>query len=272
VVASALLVLYLHGAIGAARPLLAGTALALCFMTRPSTLPLSVIFGLEALRVSRRQGGPLQQGTLAALVRDVDWGAALRRVAIFCAPLLVVGCIAMWLNHARFDNPFEFGHSYLEIRWRPRIEKWGLFNYHYLARNLSIFLAGLPWLSAEAPHVMIGRHGLALWVTTPAFLLLLWPRERPLLLTSLTVGAAMVALLDLCYQNSGWIQFGYRFSLDYAVVLIAMLAVGGRRFGRGFLAMLVLAVVVNLFGAVTFDRVGRFYSKDSSQRVIFQPD
>ena len=45
----------------------------------------------------------------------------------------------------------------------------------------------------------------------------------------------------LFYQNSGWVQFGYRFSLDYMVFLIALLAVGGNRLG-------VFAKLLILFG------------------------
>ena len=84
--------------------------------------------------------------------------------------------------------------------------------------------------------------------------------------------AFATALVDLCYQNSGWIQFGYRFSLDYSVLLIALLALGGRRFGPGFYALLAAACTITLFGAVTFDRAPIFYDQDSSQQVIFQPD
>jgi hypothetical protein len=91
-------------------------------------------------------------------------------------------------------------------------------------------------------------------------------------MTTLALGAGATALLDLCYQNSGWIQFGHRFSLDYAAVLIVLLALGGRRFGRGFHALVIAGVVVNLFGALTFDRMPAFYHRDLSQRTIFQPD
>ena len=60
----------------------------------------------------------------------------------------------------------------------------------------------------------------------------------------------------LLYQNSGWLQFGYRFSNDYAVFLFAMLAIGGSRFGKLFYALRAAgASRVNTFGALTFDRV-----------------
>jgi hypothetical protein len=34
----------------------------------------------------------------------------------------------------------------------------------------------------------------------------------------------------------------------------------------------VFAIVVNTFGAVTFDRYHQFYDDDSTQQVIFQPE
>jgi hypothetical protein len=172
----------------------------------------------------------------------------------------------------RFHDPFEVGYRFLRIRWAARIERWGLFSYHYLSKNLAVFLAALPWLSSVSPFVRISRHGLALWVTTPNYLWVLWPKRDRALLVALTVGAACAALIDLCYQNSGWVQFAYRFSLDYSAALVAMLALGGRRFGPGFYLLLVMACVVNTFGAITFDRMPQFYDRDATQQVIFQPD
>jgi hypothetical protein len=178
----------------------------------------------------------------------------------------------MALNQARFGDPFEFGHTYLQIRWRRRIETWGLFNYHYVAKNLAVVLTSLPWLSAAPPHLKISRHGLALWLTTPNLLYLLWPARMTPRSWALVAAVVPVALLDLAYQNSGWVQFGYRFSLDYLPLLFVLLALGGRRFGRLFVLLAIVAVIVNAFGAITFDRVHRFYDDDLTQSVVFQPD
>ncbi|NOY91304.1 MAG: hypothetical protein GXP55_08845 [Deltaproteobacteria bacterium] len=278
VVASALLMLYLLFGLDARRPVLAGLMLGLCFMARPTTLLLSLFFGVEALRMSRLDGAPTAapeaswQRRLWVWLRGVEWRPVFKNVALFSAPILAVGLVAMWHNAARFDSPLEFGHTYLQIRWRPRIELWGLFNYHYLGKNLAVFLADLPWLSKAAPYVKISRHGLALWFTTPALLLTLWPKRVTPTIIACWVGLLPVALLDLCYQNSGWIQFGYRFALDYLPLLFLLLALGRRRFGWGFGALLAFAIVVNTFGAITFDRAGQFYDDDGTQTVIFQPD
>jgi hypothetical protein len=81
-----------------------------------------------------------------------------------------------------------------------------------------------------------------------------------------------VALPSLLYQNTGWVQFGYRFSNDYMLFFMVLLAVGNRPMTRVFRTLVVLSIVVSLFGAVTFNRVPMFYNQDLSQQVFFQPD
>jgi hypothetical protein len=278
VVACPLIALFVLAALGGRRPLLAGSALGLCFAARTSTFPLGLFFVIEALescRLHTHAPPPAAAGALTRLVHwlsDVEWRRAASKLVWFALPVLAVVSLMLWLNYLRFDDPFEVGYRYLRIRWSGRIEKWGLFNYHYLAKNLAVWLAALPWLSAAEPYVRISRHGLALWVTTPAFLWVLWPKRSSITLCALGAATAAVALLDLCYQNSGWIQFAYRFSLDYSVLLIALIALGGRSFRGGFYALLIVACAINLFGALTFDRAQRFYDQDSTQQVIFQPD
>jgi hypothetical protein len=277
VVAVPLVAAYLMCAVSAERPVLAGLFIVLAFATRATPVALGgVLFVLEAVRVSLR--GPLPAGTLraraAALWRNLDGRALARRLALFGAPIVPVLAILMWHNHVRFGSVMEFGHHYLVIGWRPRIDRWGLFSYHYLARNLGVVLTSLPYLNQVPAKLQINMHGLALWVTTPAFLWLLWPRRTGPLWLALAVTVGLVAGMDLLYQNSGHEQFGYRFSNDYAVYLIAMLAIGGFRLRRLFWACAVLAVVVNSFGALTFHRAccGRFYYQDNSQRILYQPD
>lgn len=282
VVASALIPLLLLASLDGERPLVAGLVLGALFMTRPHTLLLGVIPLVELLAAHRKPDAPAlpapdERGPFARLVmwlRGTRWSDALKQLVVLGLPVLAVGLVAMAMNEARFERPTEFGHRFLMIHWRGRIETWGLFSYHYLSKNLAIFLASLPWLTAREPHVVISRHGLALWFTTPALLLALWPkRALDAYLRVLFLGAALVALMDLLYQNSGWVQFGYRFATDYLVVLIVLIALGGRKLrGPGFIAAMIFAIAVNLFGAITFDRAHQFYDDDATQERVFQPD
>jgi hypothetical protein len=56
------------------------------------------------------------------------------------------------------------------------------------------------------------------------------------------------------------------------VYLFLLLAIGNFRFGRLFWSLAVVAVAVNTFGALTFDRAPQFYYTDNSQQIIYQPD
>lgn len=286
VVAVPLSALFVLFSLRARRPLLAGTLLGLLFWTRPSTYPLALFFVIEALDAAWRpqpsatgmRGDVDAESEVEPLVRvtrwlrSIEYRHAFGKIIWFAVPFAIAGGLAMWFNASRFDDPFEFGHTHLRIRWKGRIDKWGLVNYHYFAKNLAVFLAAMPWISAVSPFVKISRHGLALWFTTPHYLGVLWPKRANVTYVALAIAAGAVALLDLCYQNSGWIQFAYRFSLDYAVLLVAMLALTGRKQATGFWLLFAFAIIVNTFGAITFDRAGLFYDDDSTQQLIFQPD
>jgi len=96
---------------------------------------------------------------------------------------------------------------------------------------------------------------MSLFVTTPLFFYLLWPREKPRLHRALWLTTALVAIPGFFYQNSGYYQFGFRFSLDYTPYLFLLLALGGRTFTRLFIAAALLGVAVNALGAAVFNRL-----------------
>ena len=262
VVATSFVCLYLLFGFGARRPFSAGLCLALAFLCRPATLLLAPFFLLQARGAVNDREGRRSEPRLELI----------RSVSSFALPLALVIAAAMWHNAARFDDPFELGHRFLQVRWRSRIETWGLFSTHYLPRNLTVFFLSLPWLLDSSPFIRISRHGLALWFTSPFLLWGVWPKKLDATILSLWAAIVPTALCTLLYQNTGWVQFGYRFSLDYLPLLFVLLAVSGRRFGLSFLACALLAIVINSFGAVTFDRFSRFYDDDPTQQVIFQPD
>jgi hypothetical protein len=280
VVASVLIVSFLIFTLNAAHPYLAGATLGALSMTRPPTLLIGLVFVVEALRRYRapdalpNASDPDAHPLLRMLrwVRGADHPRVLGALARVAGPALIGLALQLWLNHARFDDPFSTGYEHLQIRWKARIETWGLFNYHYFSKNLAVFCASLPWFYDSAPYVKISLHGLALWFTTPNLWWLLWPAQLDARMLGLYGSALLIALLDLSYQNSGWLQFGYRFSLDYMPLLFLLLALGARRFGPAFALCAAFAVIVNTFGALTFDRAWQFYDNDGSQNRLFQPD
>jgi hypothetical protein len=244
VVGVALMLVYAWASIEAKRPVIAGLALGAAALTRT---PMAFALPLFLLELWRVYGG-----------RD-NWRAMVPSALRFTIPVVAFALAGMIYNAVRFGAPTEFGHTFLDVRQQIQIEQWGLVNYHYLARNLAVAFTLLPELSAHAPYIQIGGHGLAMWFTTPLLVYVLWPRDKPAIHRALWLSIAFVAIPGLLYQNSGWVQFGYRFSLDYMVLLIMLIAIGGRPLGRLAKALIVFGIVVNLFGAITFDRDWRYY-------------
>jgi hypothetical protein len=273
---------YLFCALDASFPLLAGLCVGLGALTRSPLLFAVPLFVLEAVRVYALNGAgssitdvsSSRFQLLQRFLAGVQWRPLIWRLALFGLPIALCLAFSLWHNHARFGSIYETGYQYLTVAWQARMKKWGLFHYHYLPRNLGVLLTQLPWPELGKWSFRINVHGLALWFTTPVYLWLLWPKRVRAPHVALWVTVAAVAVPTLFYQNTGWSQFGYRFSNDYAVFLFALLAIGGRRMGPLMIGALLFSVVVNSFGAVTFGRsqFGRFYYSDPSQQKFYQPD
>ncbi len=227
---------YVWAAVGARRPVLAGACVALGFATRPPWVVLP-LFLFEAVRAAGgREGLRTAQGRRALL-------SLLIRFAV---PIAVGGVALAAYNYARFQNPFEFGHKFMPVQWQERMFRFGLFNYHFLSRNLAAALLLLPRVMTHYPYVKISQHGMSLLVTSPNLAYTVMPQEPSPLTRPLWLTIAAVALPSLLYQNSGYVQWGYRFSLDYMVYFVVLLAIGNRRLTRLFKGLLIAAIAINL--------------------------
>jgi hypothetical protein len=240
IVATVLTGLFVLASFEARRPFLAGLCLGAILLTRPHVAAWGLFYVYETYRAHGKK---------------IPW----TKVAVFAAPIVLLGAAGFAFNWARFGALGEFGHFYLNVRWTDRIQRYGLTNYAFLSRNLTCALTLLPKLLGKRPYVQLSFHGMSLLLTTPAYLYLLWPRVKSSLHTALWCVVAPIALLGLLYQNDGWVQFGYRFSNDFSFALIMLLAIGGRPLTRTWKVLIVVGIAVNLFGALTFGRGTPYY-------------
>jgi hypothetical protein len=242
VCAVVLALVYAWASIEGRRPIIAGLALGAAALTRPPMAFMFPLFVLEAVRVA----GGLRDRTA--------WRRAVGPVVRFALPVVGFAVAGALYNFVRFGSFSEFGHSYLEVRQQAQIEAHGLFSLHYVPRNLAVALLQLPLVSSgRSPWIAYSGHGLAVWVTTPA-LVLLASRARSPIRLALWVTIAVVALPSLAYQNSGWVQFGYRFALDYMVFVVMVIAACGRQLTAVMKVLIAVSVAINIAGAVVFDR------------------
>ena len=67
--------------------------------------------------------------------------------------------------------------------------------------------------------------GMSIFLTTPAFLLILRAKRRDELIIPAWVGMTGILIPLWMYHATGWVQFGYRYTTDFIVFLFILLAV-----------------------------------------------
>jgi hypothetical protein len=162
---------------------------------------------------------------------------------------------------------------------------WSITDIRYIPQNIGIMLFGMPRILPHFASVFPGDSGDPLCVATsarglfdrscplaipeatgtsiilssPAYLvgLLAFRPLRTLKIDRATAGATIavlaIAIVNLMHFSQGWVQFGYRFSNDFAPFALILVALGASRLGRWWplLAVLVgLSIVVNFWGVM----------------------
>jgi hypothetical protein len=198
---------------------------------------------------------PGPEGRLVQLKRlRFGYRSALQKLVPFALAAAPLSIVAAAYNQIRFGSLSEFGHRFLyNNRVNADIDQFGLFNLSYLARNLDAAFFKLPQISLSPLRLSYDPHGLSLLLTLPLLLLLLVPKLKPRLHWPLWLTVAACAVPGLLYQNTGYVQFGFRFSLDYTPYLLLLFAVGGWSLRSGWVtAAASLGILVNFWGAVAF--------------------
>jgi hypothetical protein len=240
--------LYVRNAVGTHRPLLAGLFFSMAVLTRTPLLFSGVFFVVEALCPTAGK----RKEELAAVWKNPR--PALDKLGSFAAGAAPLAVLHAAYNHMRFGSVAEFGHKFLfNNRVNVDIDTYGLFHPSYLQRNLEAAFLKFPTISLNPPTLSYDPHGLSLLLTLPILVFLLMPKAQPRLHWPLWLTVAACALPGLLYQNDGYMQFGFRFSLDYTPYLLLLFAVGGWSMkSRAVQAVWAFAVLVNFWGAVGF--------------------
>lgn len=188
---------------------------------------------------------------------DASRSASSRRrtllVGAIPAILSVLGLL--WYNHARFGDPLDFGYTRqnVSIELIGALHEQGLFSNEHGLRNLYWMLLAPPRWSQEFGQFVPDPHGMSLLLTTPALLWLAatWGRRPVLRGAWAALGLTLVPLIF--YYNTGWQQFGYRFSMDFVIPALVLLAVGrGQRLGWPLRVAIALGIAINLYGIVCY--------------------
>jgi hypothetical protein len=248
--------IFVLGAMNAAverRRILAGVLLGVACLSRPTVFfMVPVITGLYlASRVS--ENAEAVDGSKQKL------GAVASQIAQIALPAAGIALLLLGYNQARFGKFSEFGYSGENVapRLADDLATWGQFNPHYIVHNVwAMFFAGPNW-GAEplsTPTVSPNGEGMSIFLTTP-IIGYAFRAGRGVNLTRWSWAAIGLMLIPLLtYYNTGWYQFGSRFSLDFMPALFVLMAIGiGSRLSWIGRALIVFGVAVNLWGLAWFN-------------------
>lgn len=150
---------------------------------------------------------------------------ALNHIILIVSPLFIFTSLLMLYNYARFNHPLEYGYSYINEapNLQARREQYGISSIRHIPHNLRHMVWQVPKISPrEGWRIDFDLQGNSIFFLTPPFLaaFLAWRRNIYPILLWLT--AVVTILPTLMHYSTGWMQFGYRYSLDITAILVLL--------------------------------------------------
>ena len=230
---------------------LAGLALGLA-----ATARLPVLFGFPFLMLVGR-GGVVGRTVSAGI------GTAIPIAGLVLYNLVTTG----HLFHPAYEYLYQLeAYGYPHLNYNP---EWSIEDVRYIPQNLALMLGGLPTIlpdcgptsvrglfDMDCPFIVPRDVGTSLLLTSPAYLLAIpavraFARDR--LVAGATIAVLAIAVLNLMHFSQGWVQFGYRFSNDFAPFALILVVLGMVRMGvNRWPAILLIgaSILVNLWGVI----------------------
>lgn len=208
---AAFILLMLAEFFGKKRYLLIGILIALAGMTR-LTLYLSVVF------------------PFLLLLRE---NSRVKNFTLFVIPIILSLIFLGGYNYKRFHSVFETGYKFnVTLSRFPMAVNLvdGQFSFAHLPANLYSLLIRSPdsivkdggGFRLNFPYLKVDPWGIAIWFTSPLFLMLFCSRRDNNSLPAI-LSVFVLAVPSLLYFGIGFSQFGYRYSLDFLPFLLIFL-------------------------------------------------
>ncbi len=224
------------------RPAVIGLFVGLAILSRPTTAFAGLFFAFPLANRSH----------LGSLTR---WAAG---------PVAAVAILAAY-NLARFGSAMDFGYDRMVLTGEGQrlMAAYGQFQLAFIPRNAFWFFLAPPWPTADgaAGWLTYDPRGLGLFLATPAALYAFVAFRRPDARrvardAAMATGLCLVPLL--MYFNTGYWQFGHRFSMDYLPMLMILVVAGmGPRPGRLAWGLSGLSMGIHAWGMLWVERVVR---------------
>ena len=209
---------------------------------------LTVVLGAPFLVLAG--SGPLWRRTLA-----VGLGIGIPVGALFAYNLATSGAL--------FHPAYAYAAA-AELHPVPEFyhPDWGLEDLRFIPQNLFIALGLPPDVHPECGFGLFDPAcgtldpnplGMSVLLVSPAYLLAVpytWHNLRRPVVLGAVLAIAAIGFANLAHFSQGWVQFGYRFSNDWApfALVLVTLAIARRGVDRLVVLLVAISVAVNLWG------------------------
>ena len=192
------------------------------------------------------------------LVEVVFKRLSIKQFAIILIPVLVsLGLLGLY-NNRRFHSFFETGYHYSVTSNVPPISynlKYGEADIIHLPANLYSFLLMAPepllkdktgGLVLKFPYIKISPWGLAIWFSSPLFLLLIFKFKKAKYVLPAVLACLFLSLPVFLWYSIGYAQVGYRYALDFLPFLFLILISSlSPKLSKTAIALIVIGVIFN---------------------------
>jgi hypothetical protein len=177
-------------------------------------------------------------------------------LAGFAIPLIAIAAF----NYCRFGSPTEtgFGKALLYEPFLEQARSVGMFSAAHVPKNIfMMLLKGPELIGGDAspviafPYIRPSMWGMGLFFTSPALIYALKPSLSSLRARSLWLGVLTIAIPLMFYYGIGYVQFGYRYALDFVPFLALLAALGmPQPMTNRARALVTVSVLICFWGAV----------------------
>lgn len=227
------------------------------------------------LMIEQRNPGVFAQldlfGTLRALpqrageaFRDLlDDRRTLAALGTFVGVLVPFAIISLWYNDVRFGSLFDTGldeiyDKYAGYGYTPYLalfpeDRFGQFDIRNVPIHLYTIFLQPPTFTDDGTLFRPSEFGMSVLLTSAPLAYAAFVRRSSAVKRMCYIALLLVPIPTLMYYSAGWVQFGYRYMLDYLPFLMILTAFGfddhqSPTAFRVKVALVVLSIAIGFWG------------------------
>jgi uncharacterized membrane protein len=181
-------------------------------------------------------------------------GRQILSIFVGLAPFVI---FYAFYNTVRFGSPFQTGYTLipgvLEEPWYSK----GLIHPSYIINHLRLIFTKLPLFSTNPPYIKPSWGGLAIWITTPAFIYALGANLKNRVVAWSWIALLTIAFIVFSHGATGFTQFGHRYAVDFYPFLMLLTIYGVKQQLKWHhWLLLAISIIVNLWGVLWINKFG----------------